>query len=269
MKITEKQLTEMVKKQLIKTLNEAKYKKMYSIVNEALSSDPRFSYNEFGEEGIDDETGEESFPVRIGDQDAPLQHLHINKWGDYNPDMSDIFCGKKEDNEDSWDELDDINQDTTSKLGSNAQDIYDGNYETKPDGTNDYFNDSDYRFTQNYWDNDHNQGNWDDMYGNTLGDIQRSNITDIYDQMGESKIREMIKSKIRKSINEQRYNKMYELVKKNIVECLKSESGRKIVAEAMKNKTKPATKPISKNNSLLESVIRKHVKNSIKNIINK
>ena len=263
MKITESQLTEMVKKQLIKALNEAKYKKMYSIVNEALNSDPRFSYNEFGKEGIDDETGEESFPVKVGSEDAPLQHLHINKWGDYNPDMDDLFGGKKEDNEDSWDELDTINQDITSELGSNAQDIYDGNYETKPDGTNDYFNDSDYRFTTDYWNNDHNQGNWDDLYGNTLGDIQRSNITDIYDQMGESKIREMIKSKLRESINEKRYSKMYDLVRKNIVECLKSEDGKKFIAEAMKNKMKPIETPKSKETSMLESIIKKHVRNSI------
>lgn len=80
-----------------------------------------------------------------------------DEWGDEERD-------KYYDNEVSWDELEDDTDERNKRLGSNAQDIFDGNYDVDPDI--DYFEDPDYRYTNNYWDD------------KDLTDIQKDRIAD-------------------------------------------------------------------------------------------
>ena len=82
-----------------------------------------------------------------------------DEWGDEERD-------KYYDNEVFWDELEDDTDKRNKRLGSNAQDIFDGHY----DMDNDYFNDSDYRFTNNYWDDEE------------LADIQRDKMADDWNE---------------------------------------------------------------------------------------
>lgn len=77
------------------------------------------------------------------DYDARFNYNGEDEWGDEESD-------KYYDNEASWDELEHDTDERNKRLGSNAQDIFDGNYDVDPDI--DYFEDSDYRYTNNYWD---------------------------------------------------------------------------------------------------------------------
>lgn len=77
------------------------------------------------------------------DYDARFNYNGEDEWGDEESD-------KYYDNEVSWEELEDDTDKRNNRLGSNAQDIFDGNYDDDPDI--DYFEDSDYRYTNNYWD---------------------------------------------------------------------------------------------------------------------
>ena len=101
---------------------------------------------------------------------------------------------KDYDNEESWDELSDMDKENRERLGNSAEDIFNGDYETDDDGKNDYFVDSDYSFINNYWDDD-------DGSGYSLADIQRSKINDVYDTV-ENIVRESINSLKRNRINE-------------------------------------------------------------------
>ena len=89
------------------------------------------------------------------DYDARFNYNGEDEWGDEEND-------KNFDNEVSWDELEFDSNERNKRLGSNAQDIFDGNY----DADLDYFEDSDYRFTNNYWDDE------------DLTDIQKDRIAD-------------------------------------------------------------------------------------------
>ena len=100
-----------------------------------------------------------------------------DEWGDEESD-------KYYDNEASWDELEDDTDKRNNRLGSNAQDIFDGNYDDDPDI--DYFKDSDYRFTNNYWDDE------------DLTDIQKDRIAD--DWKEKDRQREAVIHKITESI---------------------------------------------------------------------
>ena len=128
----------------------------------SFDDDPRFRYSNIDDKEYDEETGEKGYPVIFGDKKG---YLHMNKWGDTNTQM---FDDKSEDNEESWDELDDELEKRNERLGSNAQDIFDGNYDVDPDI--DYFEDSDYRFTNNYWDDEE------------LADIQRDKMADDWNE---------------------------------------------------------------------------------------
>ena len=93
------------------------------------------------------------------DYDPRLNYDGEDEWGDEESD-------KYYDNEASWDELEYDTDERNKRLGSNAQDIFDGHY----DMDNDYFNDSDYRFTNNYWDDEE------------LADIQRDKMADDWNE---------------------------------------------------------------------------------------
>ena len=69
------------------------------------------------------------------DYDARFNYNGEDEWGDEESD-------KYYDNEASWDELEFDTNKRNKRLGSNAQDIFDGNYDVDPDI--DYFEDSDY-----------------------------------------------------------------------------------------------------------------------------
>lgn len=93
------------------------------------------------------------------DYDPRFNYDGEDEWGDEESD-------KYYDNEASWDELEYDTDERNKRLGSNAQDIFDGHY----DMGNDYFNDSDYRFTNNYWDDEE------------LADIQRDKMADDWNE---------------------------------------------------------------------------------------
>ena len=103
-----------------------------------------------------------------------------DEWGDEARD-------KYYDNEASWDELEDDTDKRNKRLGSNAQDIFDGNYDDDPDI--DYFKDSDYRFTNNYWDD------------KDLTDIQKDRIA--HDWKEKDRQHEAVIHKITESVMKQ------------------------------------------------------------------
>ena len=103
-----------------------------------------------------------------------------DEWGDEERD-------KYYDNEVSWDELEDDTDKRNKRLGSNAQDIFDGNYDDDPDL--DYFKDSDYRYTNNYWDD------------KDLTDIQKDRIA--HDWKEKDRQHEAVIHKITESVMKQ------------------------------------------------------------------
>lgn len=151
----------------------------------SFDDDPRFRYSNIDNKEYDEETGEEGDPAIFGDKKG---YLHMNKWGDTNTQM---FDDKSEDNEESWDELEFDTNDELEKrnkrLGSNAQDIFDGNYDVDPDI--DYFEDSDYRYTNNYWDD------------KDLTDIQKDRIA--HDWKEKDRQHEAVIHKITESVMKQ------------------------------------------------------------------
>lgn len=151
----------------------------------SFDDDPRFRYSNIDNKEYDEETGEKGYPAIFGDKEG---YLHMNKWGDTNTQM---FDDKSEDNEESWDELEFDTNDELEKrnkrLGSNAQDIFDGNYVVDPDI--DYFKDSDYRYTNNYWDDE------------DLTDIQKDRIADGWKE--KDRQREAVIHKITESVMKQ------------------------------------------------------------------
>ena len=151
----------------------------------SFDDDPRFRYSNMDDKEYDEETGEKGYPAIFGDKEG---YLHMNKWGDTNTQM---FDDKSEDNEESWDELEFDTNDELEKrnerLGSNAQDIFDGNYDDDPDI--DYFEDSDYRYTNNYWDD------------KDLTDIQKDRIA--HDWKEKDRQHEAVIHKITESVMKQ------------------------------------------------------------------
>ena len=111
------------------------------------------------------------------DYDPRFNHYGEDEWGDEESD-------KYYDNEASWDELEDDTDERNKRLGSNAQDIFDGNYDDDPDI--DYFKDSDYRYTNNYWDD------------KDLTDIQKDRIA--HDWKEKDRQHEAVIHKITESI---------------------------------------------------------------------
>ena len=111
------------------------------------------------------------------DYDPRFNHYGEDEWGDEESD-------KYYDNEASWDELEDDTDERNKRLGSNAQDIFDGNYDVDPDI--DYFEDSDYRYTNNYWDD------------KDLTDIQKDRIA--HDWKEKDRQHEAVIHKITESI---------------------------------------------------------------------
>lgn len=114
------------------------------------------------------------------DYDARFNYNGEDEWGDEEND-------KNFDNEVSWDELDDELEKRNERLGSNAQDIFDGNYDDDPDI--DYFKDSDYRYTNNYWDD------------KELTDIQKDRIA--HDWKEKDRQHEAVIHKITESVMKQ------------------------------------------------------------------
>ena len=114
------------------------------------------------------------------DYDPRFNHYGEGEWGDEESD-------KYYDNEASWDELEHDTDERNNKLGSNAQDIFDGNYDDDPDI--DYFEDSDYRYTNNYWDD------------KDLTDIQKDRIADVWNKKDSQ--REAVIYKITESVMKQ------------------------------------------------------------------
>ena len=103
-----------------------------------------------------------------------------DEWGDEQRD-------KYYDNEVFWDELEDDTDKRNKRLGSNAQDIFDGNYDVDPDL--DYFEDSDYKYTNNYWDD------------KDLTDIQKDRMADDWNEKDSQ--REAVIHKITESVMKQ------------------------------------------------------------------
>lgn len=114
------------------------------------------------------------------DYDPRFNHYGEDEWGDEESD-------KYYDNEASWDELEYDTDERNKRLGSNAQDIFDGNYDDDPDI--DYFEDSDYRYTNNYWDD------------KDLTDIQKDRIADVWNKKDIQ--REAVIHKITESVMKQ------------------------------------------------------------------
>lgn len=114
------------------------------------------------------------------DYDARFNYNGEDEWGDEEND-------KDFDDEVSWDELEFDTNKRNKRLGSNAQDIFDGNYDVDPDI--DYFEDSDYRYTNNYWDDE------------DLTDIQKDRIAD--DWKEKDRQREAVIHKITESVMKQ------------------------------------------------------------------
>ena len=114
------------------------------------------------------------------DYDPRFNHYGEDEWGDEESD-------KYYDNEFSWDELEKDTDERNNRLGSNAQDIFDGNYDDDPDI--DYFKDSDYRYTNNYWDD------------KDLTDIQKDRIA--HDWKEKDRQHEAVIHKITESVMKQ------------------------------------------------------------------
>ena len=114
------------------------------------------------------------------DYDPRFNYDGEDEWGDEESD-------KYYDNEDSWDELEYDTDERNKRLGSNAQDIFDGNYDVDPDI--DYFEDSDYRYTNNYWDD------------KDLTDIQKDRIA--HDWKEKDRQHEAVIHKITESVMKQ------------------------------------------------------------------
>ena len=114
------------------------------------------------------------------DYDARFNYNGEDEWGDEEND-------KNFDNEVSWDELEFDTNKRNKRLGSNAQDIFDGNYDVDPDI--DYFEDSDYRYTNNYWDD------------KDLTDIQKDRIA--HDWKEKDRQHEAVIHKITESVMKQ------------------------------------------------------------------
>ena len=114
------------------------------------------------------------------DYDPRFNHYGEDEWGDEESD-------KYYDNEASWDELEYDTDERNKRLGSNAQDIFDGNYDDDPDI--DYFEDSDYRYTNNYWDD------------KDLTDIQKDRIA--HDWKEKDRQHEAVIHKITESVMKQ------------------------------------------------------------------
>lgn len=112
--------------------------------------------------------------------DPRFNYYGEDEWGDEESD-------KYYDNEASWDELEDDTNKRNERLGSNAQDIFDGNYDDDPDL--DYFKDSDYRYTNNYWDD------------KDLTDIQKDRIA--HDWKEKDRQHEAVIHKITESVMKQ------------------------------------------------------------------
>lgn len=193
MKISEKQLKEMVSSEIKNMISEIKYNTMYSLVNkcinEALDQDPRFNYSYIDDNPSDEELDDETIPIKRNGENSPTEYLHYNKWGDPTDNYDYNF-----DNDDSWEELSDIDKEKREKLGNSAEDIFNGNYETDAYGKNDYFDNSDYAFTHNYWD--------DDSGKDSLANIQRDKIDHAYFNTVENVVRECINNLKRNKINE-------------------------------------------------------------------
>lgn len=114
------------------------------------------------------------------DYDARFNYNGEDEWGDEEND-------KNFDNEVSWDELEFDTNKRNKRLGSNAQDIFDGNYDVDTDL--DYFEDSDYRYTNNYWDD------------KDLTDIQKDRMADDWNEKDSQ--REAVIHKITESVMKQ------------------------------------------------------------------
>lgn len=114
------------------------------------------------------------------DDDPRFRYDGEDEWGDEERD-------KYYDNEDSWDELEFDTNKRNKRLGSNAQDIFDGHYDIDPDL--DYFKDSDYRYTNNYWDDE------------DLTDIQKDRIADVWKE--KDRQHEAVIHKITESVMKQ------------------------------------------------------------------
>lgn len=114
------------------------------------------------------------------DYDACFNYNGEDEWGDEEND-------KDFDDEVSWDELEFDTNKRNKRLGSNAQDIFDGNYDVDPDI--DYFEDSDYRYTNNYWDD------------KDLTDIQKDRIA--HDWKEKDRQHEAVIHKITESVMKQ------------------------------------------------------------------
>lgn len=112
--------------------------------------------------------------------DARFNYNGEDEWGDEEND-------KDFDDEVSWDELEFDTNKRNKRLGSNAQDIFDGNYDDDPDI--DYFKDSDYRYTNNYWDD------------KDLTDIQKDRIA--HDWKEKDRQHEAVIHKITESVMKQ------------------------------------------------------------------
>ena len=112
--------------------------------------------------------------------DPRFNYYGEDEWGDEESD-------KYYDNEFSWDELEKDTDERNNRLGSNAQDIFDGNYDDDPDI--DYFKDSDYRYTNNYWDDE------------DLTDIQKDRIAE--KKKEKDRQREAVIHKITESVMKQ------------------------------------------------------------------
>ena len=115
------------------------------------------------------------------DYDARFNYNGEDEWGDEEND-------KDFDDEVSWDELEFDTNKRNKRLGSNAQDIFDGNYDDD-DPDIDYFKDSDYRYTNNYWDD------------KDLTDIQKDRIA--HDWKEKDRQHEAVIHKITESVMKQ------------------------------------------------------------------
>lgn len=117
----------------------------------------------------------------------------INEWNDPDFDYDEKY--KEMGNIDSWDEFEQSRDDFNKKYGRNAEDIFNGKYEE-----GDYFQDSDYRFRQDYWDENNN-----DVNKLGLTDIQQDNIEQGYKNRFESIVKQCVNKAISEAINNQNY----------------------------------------------------------------
>lgn len=200
MKITGKQIREMVQNQIRNTVSEMKYKKMYSLVKKCVDEsfeDPRFNFMTVNDKPYDEETGEKGFHMGPGKNGI----LHMNKWGDTTPEFTDVEDDKRVDNEESWEELLAADKKKRKELGSNAGDIFNGKYDSEKD---DYFEDSDFRHTQDYWK---------DRSPEASSDIQRARIKDVYDNTVESITEKIMKEIVNEGKIDDMVNTHYAVLK--------------------------------------------------------